>query len=149
HVATRYGVFLPVAVFYRLFGIHEWTTVAVPLFSSSVAAVLTALLAAQLAGLSVAWLSGLLMATFPVEVRYASILVPEPMLQAIVLAAALLFLLAERQNSDFLGLAVGVFLGLTYLTKEPGMFVAMAFIAFALLQHRWRLASALLAGMIF
>jgi 4-amino-4-deoxy-L-arabinose transferase-like glycosyltransferase len=146
HSAVRYGVFMPVGVIYWLFGIHEWTTIALPLICSSLAGMFTALLAAQLAGLPVAWVSGLLMATFPVDVRYASILVPEPFLQAIVLAAALLFLLAQRKNSDLFGFAAGLFLGLSYLTKEPGVFVAIAFVAFALLRRRWRLASSVLVG---
>jgi 4-amino-4-deoxy-L-arabinose transferase-like glycosyltransferase len=82
-------------------------------------------------------------------VRYASVLVPEPFLQGILLAGALLFLLAERQNSGILGLAAGVFLGLSYLTKEPGAFVVVAFFAFALLWRRWRLAFSLAAGVAF
>src|SRR5215471_13708227 len=88
HSAVRYGVFMPVAVIYWLFGIHEWTTLVLPLIYSSLAATFTALIAAELAGLPAAWMSGLLMATFPVDVRYASILVPEPFLQAVLLAAA-------------------------------------------------------------
>jgi 4-amino-4-deoxy-L-arabinose transferase-like glycosyltransferase len=104
HYAIRYGVIVPVAMLYRLFGIHEWTTVALPLVCSSLAAVFTAVLSARLSGLRAAWVAGMLMATFPVDVRYASVLVPEPILQAILLMAALLFLLAERQNSGILGL---------------------------------------------
>jgi 4-amino-4-deoxy-L-arabinose transferase-like glycosyltransferase len=146
HFAVRYGVIVPVAVFYRLFGIHEWTTIALPLVCSSLAAVLTAMIAARLSGLLAGWVAGILMATFPVDVRYASVLVPEPVLQAILLAGALLFLLAERQNSGILGLAAGVFFGLSYLTKEPGAFVVVAFFAFALLRRQWRLAFSLVAG---
>src|ERR1043166_1924307 len=67
--AVRYGVFIPVAAFYYVFGIHEWTTIAAPLICSSLAAALLALIAAQLGGTSVAWISGLLAATFPVDVR--------------------------------------------------------------------------------
>ena len=146
HAAVRYGVFMPVAAVYRLFGIHEWTTVASPIVYSSLAAMLTALIGTQIAGLSVGWTSGLLMATFPVDIRYASILVPEPFLQAIILIGALLFLLAERKDSPYLGFGAGLFLGLSYVTKEPGMLVAGAFVVFALFQRRWRLASWVLAG---
>jgi 4-amino-4-deoxy-L-arabinose transferase-like glycosyltransferase len=149
HYAMRYGVIVPLAVCYGLFGIHEWTTVALPLLCSSLAAALAALVAARLAGLSAAWVTGLLMVTFPVDVRYASVLVPESFLQVILLAAALLFLRAETQNSRLLGLAAGVLLGLAYLTKEPGGFVAVAFFAFALLRRQWRLAFALAAGVAF
>lgn len=148
HAATRYGVFLPVALFYRFFGVHEWTTVAAPLIFSSFAAMLTALIGMEIAGLAVGWTSGLLMATFPIDVRYASILVPEPFLQAIILMGALLFLLAEREDSPLLGFGAGLFLGLSYVTKEPGIFVAAAFVMFALSQRRWRLAAWLVAGTV-
>ncbi|HUK42550.1 MAG TPA: glycosyltransferase family 39 protein, partial [Candidatus Acidoferrales bacterium] len=83
-----------------------------------------------------------------VEVRYGSILVPEPFLQAMLLCAALLFVLAEKQKNWFLGFASGVCLGFSYLTKEPAVFVAMAFVVFALVEHRWRLASSVLAGAV-
>src|SRR5262245_36325564 len=103
HMATRYGVFVPVGMLYRLFGVHEWTTVALPLIHSSLAAVLTAIIAAHLEGPAIAWLSGFLMATFPVELRYGTILVPEPFLQTMLLFAALLFVLAEKKNEAWLG----------------------------------------------
>jgi 4-amino-4-deoxy-L-arabinose transferase-like glycosyltransferase len=146
HFALRYGVIVPVGVFYRLFGLSEWTTVILPLICSSLAAVFAALLAGRLSGLVGAWVAGLLMATSPVEVRYASVLLPEPVLQAVLLAGALLFLFAERRNSIILGLAAGIFFGLAYLTKEPGAFVAVAFFAFALLRRQWRVAFSLAAG---
>jgi 4-amino-4-deoxy-L-arabinose transferase-like glycosyltransferase len=146
HFAGRYGIIVPLAVLYRLFGMHEWTTVALPLVCSSLAAVLTAIIAARLSGLPAAWAAGMLMATLPADVRVASVLVPEPILQAILLAGALLFLLAERQNPIFLGLAAGGVFGLSYLTKEPGAFVAMAFFAYALVRRQWRLAFSLAAG---
>ena len=144
--AVRYGVFIPVAAFYSLFGVHEWTTVAAPLIASSVAAMLLVLIAAQLGGWSVALIAGLLAATFPVDVRYASILVPEPFLQAILLTAALLFVIADKRNSGSLGICAGISLGFAYLTKEPAVFVLAAFIAYALWSRRWRLVCAVAIG---
>jgi 4-amino-4-deoxy-L-arabinose transferase-like glycosyltransferase len=146
HKATRYGVIVPLAAVYRVFGLHEWTTVALPLVGSSVAAMLTALIAAQLSGLPAGWVAGALMATFPVEVRYATVLVPEPLLQAIVLLGALLYLRADRQRSVGLGLIVGLCFGVSYLIKEPGALLVPAFVLIALVQRQWRLAVAIGAG---
>lgn len=140
HYAVRYGLLVPLAASYRLFGLHEWTTILVPLISSSLAAPLLALIAARLAGIRQAWIAGLLMATFPVAVRYGSILVPEPVLETFLLIAALLFLLAQAHNSAILAAAAGVFLGISYLTKEPAAFVAMAFFLFLVAMRRWKLA---------
>ena len=146
HYAIRYGVILPLAAVFRFFGVHEWTMVLLPLLGSSLAPVLAALVAARLAGVRAAWITGMLMATFPVDVRYGSILVPEPLLQALVLAAALLFLIGGTRNSKSIGFAAGVLFGISYLTKEPGVFVAAAFGIFAILRRQWRLAFAVALG---
>ena len=148
HYAIRYGVIVPVGILYRVFGVSEWTTVLLPLLALSFAVALTALVAARLAGLSAAWGAGLLMASLPVDVRYASILVPEPCLQFAVLAGALLVLYADERNSILLGVAAGAAFGAAYLTKEPGIFVGAAFGLFALMRQRWRLAFSLLAGVV-
>ena len=107
---------------------------------------LTGLIAVRLSGLSAGWVAGALMATFPVDVRYASILVPEPLLQAMVLLGALLFLLAERKRSVVFGVASGLCLGLSYLIKEPGALMVAAFILLALIRKEWRLTVAVAAG---
>ena len=146
HHGLRFGIIAPVALVYKLFGFHEWTTVVLPLLFSSLAVAMTAMIALRLSGLYSAWVAGLFMATFPLEVRFASSLVPEPFLQITMLAGVLLFLLAERRNSGAFGLAAGAFFALAYLTKEPGALAAAAFFAFALLRRRWQLALSLLAG---
>ena len=149
HYAVRYGLLLPLSASYRLFGLHEWTTILVPLISSSLAAPLLALIAARLAGIRQAWIAGLLMATFPVAVRYGSILVPEPVLETLLLIAALLFLLAQAHDSSILAAAAGVLLGISYLTKEPAAFVAMAFFLFLVAMRRWKLAFVMGCGVAF
>ena len=146
HFDIRYGLLLPTAATFRIFGVHEWTMVVVPLVASSLAVAFTALIALRLAGPVAAWSAGVLMATLPVDVRYASVLVPEPVLQAVVLGGAILFLAAERRRSDLLAAASGVLLAMGYLTKETGAFVAVAFFAYALLRRHWRLAGAFAIG---
>ena len=69
HMAIRYGVILPVAAIYKVFGINEWSTVALPLLASSLAPVLAALVGFQLSGTIASWVAGLLLASFPVTVQ--------------------------------------------------------------------------------
>jgi 4-amino-4-deoxy-L-arabinose transferase-like glycosyltransferase len=92
------------------------------------------------------WFAGLLFATFPVDSRYASILVPEPVVQCVVLAGALVFLSAVESGRSSLGIAAGVLFGAGFLTKEPGAFVAAAFAAWAVATKRWSLALNVSAG---
>jgi 4-amino-4-deoxy-L-arabinose transferase-like glycosyltransferase len=102
HYAIRYGVILPVGLVYRVFGVSEWTTVLLPIIGSSLAPALLAALAARISGQGAAWIAGLLLATFPVAIRYASVLVPEPLLETLLLIGVLLFLFAETTNSTIL-----------------------------------------------
>lgn len=146
HMSIRYGVILPLAAIYKVFGIHEWSTVALPLLASSLAPVLAALVGFQLSGATATWVAGLLLATFPVDARYATILVPESMLQSAVLAAAIVYLVAEARQSVTLGIVSGILLGLAYLIKEPGAFVVTAFVIFAFAQRRWSLGLAVAGG---
>jgi 4-amino-4-deoxy-L-arabinose transferase-like glycosyltransferase len=146
HFSVRYGLLFPVAAVFRVFGVHEWTVVVVPLVASSLAVAFTGLIALRLSGPSAAWVAGLLLATLPIDVKYATVLVPEPILQAMVLGGALLFLRAERQRSVLAGLTAGALLAFAYLTKETGAFVAVAFFAYALVRRDWRLATAFASG---
>jgi 4-amino-4-deoxy-L-arabinose transferase-like glycosyltransferase len=140
HYALRYGVIVPLAALYHLFGIHEWTTIILPLVLSSLSPLLIALLALRLNGHTAAWIAGLMLATFPVEIRYASILVPEPLLQTAILAGVLLFLLAlEHRSAMFIALS-GMVCGAAYLVKEPAIFVSLALMVYTILRKEWRLA---------
>ena len=127
HIALRYGVVVPVVAIYKAFGMHEWSTVMLPLLASSLAPVLAALLGVQLAGATAGWIAGLLLASFPVDVRYATILVPESMLQATILVAAIAYIAAGARQSALLSFTSGILLGLAYLIKEPAVFVVGAF----------------------
>ncbi|HLH03987.1 MAG TPA: glycosyltransferase family 39 protein [Bryobacteraceae bacterium] len=120
HYAIRYGLLLPVAAVYRLFGVHEWTTVIIPLAASILTPFLLAVLCVEITERRVAAIAGLLMATFAVAIRYGSILVPEPVLLAALLAAAIAFVHAQKSRSAGWALVAGILFGLAYLTKEPG-----------------------------
>jgi hypothetical protein len=146
HYAIRYGLLLPVAAFYRAFGAVEWTSVIVPLLANSMACVLAAIIARRYAGMAAAWIVGLLMATFPIDVRYSTTLVPETVAALPMLAGALLFLQARERGSVARGLAAGLCFGIGYLTKEPIAFVAIVFFFFALGTRRPALAMQVAAG---
>jgi 4-amino-4-deoxy-L-arabinose transferase-like glycosyltransferase len=146
HYAIRYGLLLPVAAFYHLFGAHVWTSVIVPMLSNSAACVIAAIIARRYGGMPAAWMVGVLLATFPIDVRYASTLTPEPIAALPLAAGALLFLQARERSSITRGLAAGLCFGIGYLTKEPVAFVAIAFFVFALWRRCFSLAMQLAVG---
>lgn len=146
HFAIRYGLILPVGLIYALFGVNEWSTIAFPLFASSLSAVLLALIGARLFSLRVGLIAGLLYATFPVELRYATVLVPEPVAEFYVLLAMLIHVRTENRAPVALGALAGACLGIAYLTKEPALFIAPALFIDAALRRRWQQAFGFLAG---
>jgi 4-amino-4-deoxy-L-arabinose transferase-like glycosyltransferase len=146
HQAARPGVILPTALFYWLFGVSEWTTVAWPLLCSSLAAALVAFLAGRLYGYTAAIVAGALAATFPVDVRFATVLFPEPVVGAFAAAAGILYWEAGRRASSVLASASGLLLGVAFLAKEPAAFLVVAFAAAWMLERRWKLVAALALG---
>lgn len=146
HYAIRFGMTAPVALLYFLFGMQEWTTVLYPLAGSVAAPVLLAAIGCRIGGAAAGLISGLLLASLPMEALYGGMLVPEAVLQPALLAAALFYVVADQRSLPLLAGLSGVAFGLAFLVKEPAVFVLAAFVLFGLLQRRYRLAIALAAG---
>lgn len=146
HFAIRYGLILPVGLLYRLIGVNEWSTIAVPLFASSLSVVLLALIATRLFGVRAGLIAALLFATFPLQLRYGTVLVPEPIVGCYVLLALLVYVRTEGWAPMALGALAGVLIGIAYLTKEPALFIAPALLIDAALRRRWRQAFGIALG---
>ncbi len=147
HRAIRYGLLLPVGLLYRLIGVSEWSTIAVPLFASSVSVVLLALIAARLFGRRAAVIAALLLATFPLHLYFATVLVPEAVLGFYLLLALFVYVRTDEWRPLPAGALTGIVLGMAYLTKEPALFVAPALVIDAALRRRWRLALGVTVGL--
>jgi 4-amino-4-deoxy-L-arabinose transferase-like glycosyltransferase len=148
HFALRYGLIIPLAAVYRLFGLREWTTIIIPLLTSTLSVPAGMLIGQKLLGSRAALLGGFLIATFPVELHYATILVPEPVAELYVLVAILVYLHWGAENPVLGGLVSGVCIGVAYLTKEPALFIAPALMIDALATRRWRIFLAIAAGLL-
>ncbi len=146
--ALRFGVFVPVAIVYRLFGITEWTTVVVPLLASTASVAMLMLVGRKLMSSRAALIAGFLLATFPADIRFATILVPEPIAGAWILVAVLTYLYWGEGDPVRSGLVAGVCIGLAYLSKEPSLFVGPALMIDALVRRRWSIFSGIAAGML-
>ena len=148
HYAIRFFVILPVGLVYAMFGVSEWSTIIVPLLTSTASVVLLALIATRLFGARAGLIAGLLLATFPLQLYHATILVPEPIVEFYVLLAVLIYVRTDENASVAMGALAGVLIGIAYLTKEPALFVAPALFIDAALRHRWRQAFGIAAGVV-
>jgi hypothetical protein len=111
-VALRVGLNALVGLTYRIFGVGEWSTVAVPLLASAASAPLLYALGRRLMSSRAALLAAILLATFPVHVRYGSTLVPEPCMECLILIAMILFIDADAKDSPRLAVLAGLVLAM-------------------------------------
>jgi 4-amino-4-deoxy-L-arabinose transferase-like glycosyltransferase len=146
HMALRFGLLLPVAGGYALFGVCEVTTVLAPLLASVASIVLVFLIARRQFGVNAAVIAAVLMASFPLSIRYGSILVPEPVAELYILGAVWLYLRARESGRLSTATAAGIFLGIAYLTRELALFVFLAVLIEAAWQRRWRMLLAVAVG---
>jgi len=146
HYALRFGLTIPQAVIYRLLGVHEWTTFVLPLLASAASVPLLMIVGARLVGPRAALLAGVLLASFTVSLRYATILVPEPVTGFYILLALLLYLESDSRRPLLLALSAGLILGLAYLTKESAAFVGLAVFLDAVLRRKWSAACCMAGG---
>jgi 4-amino-4-deoxy-L-arabinose transferase-like glycosyltransferase len=93
---------------------------------------LTFLLGRTLLGAAAAGVAALLLAADPASALYACLLQPETLFTAVLLAAALSWVLALRHRSWRLAACCGTLLGFATLTRPIGLYLPAAFAAVAL-----------------
>jgi 4-amino-4-deoxy-L-arabinose transferase-like glycosyltransferase len=147
HFAVRYGLTVPVGLVYALAGVGEWTTIAVPLVASSLAVPLLASIGTRLFDARAGIVAALLYATFPLSMRYATVLVPEAVAECYLLLGVLAYLRASEGRAFAMTALAGACVGLAYLSKEPAVFVGPALFLDALLRRRWTHAAGMAAGL--
>lgn len=146
HFAIRYAVLLPIGLVYAIAGVSEWSTIAVPLLASSLSVVLMALIAARLFSNKAALIAALLMATFPLQVRFATVVLPEPIVECYVLLAILVYVWTEERAQLAWGALAGALIAAAYLAKEPALFIFPALAIDAAVRRRWRHAFGIILG---
>jgi len=139
HVGFRWGVFAPPALIYWVWGATEYNTVLVPMLASAASPVLLTAIGARLFHPRAGLIGGLLLLSFPVHLHYSSILVPEPVMEFLLLVGAWLYVVAVQKDRPLYALGAGLAFGCAYLTKEPALFVALAFLVDAAWHRRWRI----------
>ena len=125
--SQRFGVTVPTAVSYRLFGVNPISTTLWPLLCSLAAIVIVFSATARFFGGRTAAIAAVLLAFNLVEVRYSSRLVPDLIVSTLMLATAALVHAGRYSESRHRQLLTGVFtasaLSLAVLAKETAIWI--------------------------
>ena len=133
---TRWALLFPLAASYKLFGVREFSSVLWPLLTSLGTVAVAYLLAWHLKGERAAWWAGILVATFPLEIMYATQPMADCPLSFWLLLSLYCFVRGEdaANNKRWFFFGSGIALALAYATK----FVAILVAPFFLLVLLWR-----------
>jgi len=122
----RIGTIAPAALFFRLFGPSERSLAVYPFIVSLAGIVLAFIAGRMIFGNGVGLIAALLVALLPADVRYATLLYPDPV--AILFVNIAILLVWRGVNSPntsekaIHGVLAGLALGLSWLCKESVLF---------------------------
>jgi 4-amino-4-deoxy-L-arabinose transferase-like glycosyltransferase len=122
----RVGILAPAAASFRLFGVSEQALGVYPLLVSLLGIVLAYIAGRAFFGERAGVLAALLQAFLPVDLRYGTLLYPDPPGALWLNVAILLAYLGSREpltrRKSVYGALAGLFLGLSWLSKEAVLF---------------------------
>ena len=123
---ARVGVIVPAAVAFKLFGVSEAALAVYPLLVSLVGVIVAFLAGRMIFNESAGLIAALLVALLPVDVRYATLLYPDP--PAVLLSNVAILLLYSgfrwpgARTKVAYGALAGLCLGFSWLCKEAVLF---------------------------
>ncbi len=143
---TRWGVLFPLAACYKLFGVNEFSSALWSLLTSLGTVAVAYLLALHLKGERAALLAGIIVATFPLEIIYATQPMADCPLSLWLLLSLYCFVRGDADETSkrkrWFFLFSGIALALAYATKFVAILIAPFFLFVLLWRRRieWRWA---------
>jgi len=129
---VRIGILAPAAAAFKIFGVSEQALGAFPFLISLLSILLAYLAGRMFFGERVGVVAALLQALLPIDVRYGTLLYPDPPGALFLNVGILLVFLGERQSlrprQAVAGALAGLCLGLSWLCKEAVLF-SLPFVA--------------------
>lgn len=124
HYSARVGMTFPLALIYALFGVGEWQTALIPMFSSLGGIILAFLIGRRVAGDEVGLFAAGALALFPLDVEKSSTFIPDLYLGSLLaLSVFMAFVAIERERAWPWALASGLVWGGSYLVKVEAAFL--------------------------
>ena len=149
----RVGIIYPTALFFRAFGVSEWTMVLFPFIVSMLSILLAYAVTSHFFGRRAGLIAAGLWALLPLDAFHAGVLEPD-LVAAFFASLGILGIVriidgrAPSRRALVLGLMCGVLFGLSWLCKESVAYAApfCAYLMIATLRKDWRRHAPLWAG---
>ena len=144
HHGTRLGLLYPESFMYYLFGINDFSS-TILVFAASIAGIILAFyFGREFFNEKIGLISAFLLSIFPLDVVFATKLMPDLPSAFFLSLGVFFFLLAEkyeaklksRLNFIFSGLSIGI----AYLIRESAILILLFFLAYALLYRKFKIS---------
>jgi hypothetical protein len=139
--ALRLSLLLPVSFLFRIFGPSEFAAVLYPMLLSFGTIVFIYLIGRKLYGPHAGLLGAFVLATFPGDVVYGTMLLPDTIVPFFLALSVWAFLSAEESpdsKAKWWYLAVGAFIFLAFNARENSYYFLLFFLPFAFSRVRWK-----------
>lgn len=123
--SNRIGLIIPVAIVYKLFGVNEYTSIVYPFLCSIAHSILTFVSGTLFFNFRVGIFAMLLMLFLPLDIVYATLLMPDLPASTFISICSIIFLYCEKKYvkwENLLYFISGLSLGWAYLIKEDSLF---------------------------
>jgi len=138
HFSSRIGLIYPQALVYRLFGVSEFTSNVLSLIISLAGIILIFYLGRMLFNEKTGLIAALLLSFYPLDVIFATRLLPDFPSAFFMALSVFFFLKAEKETkkAGFYFLS-GLSWGIAYLIKEVSVILAFFFFAYAIYKRKF------------
>ncbi|WP_168427382.1 ArnT family glycosyltransferase [Candidatus Colwellia aromaticivorans] len=116
--ALRYGINIPVAVFFLIFGVNEWSANSWSFICSILEVALVYIFALRVFGVRTALFAGVIIATTPLHVHYAGRMMGDAVLAFFLSLSIFLFYFGEKHESGKLFFGNGLAHGFIWFVKS-------------------------------
>lgn len=139
---TRYGMLLPMAAFYTVFGPGEFSGALWPMLCSLGAVIVCFLLGKSFIDEQTGLLAALLLAFYPLDIHYSGLILPDVPLSFLMAASVLVFLHANRseKHASLLFFVSGLLLAVAYSCRSMAVILLpffLVYIVFFERKFRW------------
>ena len=117
---TRYGMLLPIAASYKVFGTNEYAAALWPMLSALGAVIVCYFLGKSVLDEKTGLLAALLLAVYPLDIHYSGLILPDVPLSFLMAASALAFIHASRsdKHAPIFYLISGLLLAFAYSCRS-------------------------------